>query len=144
MNNISAALKGGLSPAVRILNQPSIKEGVKNAVGYFSIAFGLFQLYDFYKIYKGESSISSEANPDIPIFKGRISFSEGRIGFTANLTKLTMLSAKVSLLLSALVSRPSVNVISKGMGLCFSAEQLTHYLGPNSTYEVNPSHPRHI
>lgn len=48
---------------------------------------------------------------------------------------------KVSLVVSALASRPGIFILSRVFGLCGSWERLC---GPNTIYAVNPCHPRHV
>lgn len=54
--------------------------------------------------------------------------------------RIAILSARVSLLLSASVSRPGVRVVS-GLAGNFFTEEL---FGANTIFAVNPWHPRHV
>ncbi len=130
MNFISGALRGALNTSVQVLNQPVVKEGVKNFAGTVTCAFGLVELYDIYQIVRGKK-ISSE------------DFSQSSENVEL-LQKAIILSAKVSLVLSAGVSRPGVFIISSLAGAIFSAPQLERVFGPNTTFVANWGHPRHL
>lgn len=119
-----------VSDVVRFLNQPLIKEGIKNVAGAATFAFGLAEIGDLYAIAKGRP-ITSENDADQPKWLQ-----------TAN--KVSIVAAKISLILSAGVSRPGVIVISFLVGLFFTPAQLQRVFGPNSTFAVNPWHPRHV
>ncbi|MCI0381512.1 MAG: hypothetical protein L0207_00445 [Chlamydiae bacterium] len=96
-----------------VLNQPDVKEKIKNFVSIPTAVFGLFALSDF-------------------------------LCEDVNKTKTSIFSARISLILSAAVSRPGVWAISKFVGYFFTKEQLERAFGPNTIFEINPRHPRHL
>lgn len=113
-----------------VINQPIVKEGVKNLASSISFMFGLVEMHDIYRIAKGRS-ITCEALTDA-------------IPWKQQLYKIIMICAKISLVLSAGVSRPGIYLISTLMGSIFSTSQLNRVFGPNTVFEINPWHPRHI
>lgn len=130
MNSISEGAKNLFNTSVRLLNQPIVKEGVKNIAGSITLVFGLVEIYDIYQIARGRE-ITTEACSDCPKWIQ-----------VAN--KVIIVCAKISLILSAGVSRPGVFIISSLIGCVFSTSQLDRVFGPNTIFAVNPWHPRHI
>jgi len=130
MNTISSAARSSLSYTVRTLNQPLVKEGIKKVAGCATFAFGLLEIYDIYQILQGRE-ISTESYPSYPKWVQ-----------VAN--KVVVVCAKISLILSAGVSRPGVFIISSVVGTVFSSHQLERVFGPNTIFAVNPWHPRHV
>jgi hypothetical protein len=113
------------------LNQPFVKEGVKNTVGIVTFTFGLVEIYDgAYHVLRGRA-ISTENSPTDRRWK-QVSH------------KIVMLCAKFSLILSAATSRPGVMMISALVGRLLSPSQLNRLFGPNTILAVNPWHPRHV
>ncbi|MFA6916888.1 MAG: hypothetical protein WC222_10865 [Parachlamydiales bacterium] len=127
---IPAIGKSIIDQSVLLLNRPFVKDSVKKIAGSFTFAFGLLELYDIYQILKGRPVVS-EVSPTAPRW---VQISH----------KVIIVSAKVSLVLSAGVSRPGVYLISTLAGSVFSTEQLTRYFGTNTIFAVNPWHPRHV
>ena len=115
---------------VQLLNQPLIKEGVKNIAGSVTFAFGLMEMYDIYQIAKGRE-VSSESCLNSPKWYQ-----------VAN--KTIIVAAKISLILSSGVSRPGVFIVSSLMGSAFTTTQLDTMFGANTIFAINPYHPRHI
>lgn len=130
MNSISEGVKNLFTTSVRLLNQPIVKEGVKNIAGTVTFVFGLVEIYDIYQIARGRE-ITTEACSDYPKWIQ-----------VAN--KVVIVCAKISLILSAGVSRPGVFIISSLIGCIFSTSQLDKVFGPNTIFAVNPWHPRHV
>jgi hypothetical protein len=130
MNSISSLAKGLFNASVRLLNQPVVKEGVKNLAGSVTFVFGLVEVYDIYQIARGRE-ISTEACSTSPQWLQ-----------VAN--KVVIICAKISLILSASVSRPGVFIISSLVKCVFSTAQLNRVFGPNTILAVNPWHPRHV
>ncbi len=130
MNSISGAAKGLFNTSVRLLNQPIVKEGVKNVAGSVTFVFGLIEIYDLYQIAQGRA-ISAEVYSNFP-------------KWIQIANKVVIVCAKISLILSAGVSRPGVFIISSIVGSIFSTAQLERVFGPNTIFAVNPWHPRHI
>jgi hypothetical protein len=65
MNSISGGVKNLFNASVRILNQPIVKEGVKNIAGTVTFVFGLVEIYDIYQIARGRE-ITTEVCSDYP------------------------------------------------------------------------------
>lgn len=130
MSSISLGATDFFHATVGLLNQPIIKEGVKNIAGSVTFVFGLVEIYDIYQIARGRE-ISTEVSPN-----------SARWVQTVN--KVVIVCAKVSLILSACVSRPGVYIISSLAGTVFSTVQLNRVFGPNTIFAVNPWHPRHV
>lgn len=115
---------------VGFFNQPLVKEGVKNVAGAVTCAFGIVELYDIYQIMRGRE-IGGDINPQSP-------------AWAQVAAKVAIFCAKLSLVLSAGVSRPGVFVISMFVGQFFTTAQLEAVFGPNTTFALNPWHPRHV
>lgn len=130
MNSISGGVKNLFTASVRLLNQPIVKEGVKNIASTVTFVFGLVEIYDIYQIARG-CEITTKPCSDCPKWIQ-----------VAN--KVIIVSAKISLILSAGVSRPGVFIISSLIGCIFSTVQLNRVFGPNTIFAVNPWHPRHV
>lgn len=126
----TSAIKTGFTQVVHFLNQPAVKEGIKNITSAAAFTFGLIEAYDIYQILCGRE-ISTETDIQAPQWMQ-----------IAN--KIILLLAKISLLLSAATSRPGVFIISTLLGQIFSNEQLESAFGPNTVFAINPWHPRHI
>lgn len=130
MNLINIEAKKLINTTVQLLNQPLIKEGVKNIAGSVTFAFGLMEVYDIYQIAKGRE-VTSESCLTSPKWYQ-----------VAN--KTIIVAAKISLILSAGVSSPGVFIVSSLMGSAFSTTQLDKMFGVNTIFAINPYHPRHI
>lgn len=129
MGAIADGLKGVFAFSTRLLNQPAVKEGVKNVASSVTFVFGIVEIFDIYQIACGrviaaDPSVSSK--------------------WMQVVNKILVICAKTSLILSAGVSRPGVFVISFLMGSLFSTAQLDRVFGPNTIFVINPRHPRHI
>lgn len=130
MNTISDSLRGVFSGSVRFLNHPIVKEGIKNGAGALTFAFGVVEIHDIIQIARGRE-ISNEANAHSS-------------KWVQVASKVIIVCAKISLILSAGVSRPGVFIISTLTGLFFTTEQLNKVFGPNTIFAINPWHPRHV
>ena len=130
MNPISGEAKKLFDTSVPWLNQPIVKEGVKNIAGTVTFVFGLIEIYDVYQIALGRK-ITTEA-------------CSGNPQWIQVANTVIIVFAKISLILSAGVSRPGVFIISSLIGSVFSPSQLIRTFGPNTIFAVNPWHPRHI
>ncbi|WP_032125760.1 hypothetical protein [Candidatus Protochlamydia naegleriophila] len=115
---------------IHFLNQPLIKDWVKNAAGSMTCVFALVEFYTICQIIKGRE-ISITIAPQAPKWMQRW-------------CKTTIICAKISLILSAIVSRPGTFVISTLIHSIFSTAQLETVFGPNTIFNINPWHPRHI
>lgn len=130
MNSIFGGAKGVFNASVHLLNQPMVKEGVKNFAGSVTFVFGLVEIYDIYQIARGRE-ISTETCS-----------TSSKWVQVAN--KVVVICAKISLILSAGVSRPGIFIISSFVGCIFSSVQLNRVFGPNAIFVINPWHPRHV
>lgn len=130
MNSISEGAKALLNGSVHLLNQPIVKEGVKNLAGSVTFVFGLLEVYDVSQIARCRE-ISTEACSTSP-------------KWVQIAKKIVIVCAKISLILSAGVSRPGVFIISSLVGCVFSTAQLDRVFGPNTIFKINPWHPRHL
>lgn len=120
-------ISNGIQLISSFLNQPAVKEGVKNVAGVMSSAFGVVEVYQII----GGKPVSTLADPQSP-------------KWLQTAGKVAALSGKISLLLSAGCSRPGVFMISKIVGCAFTATQLQRVFGPNTIFAINPWHPRHV
>ena len=111
------------------LNQPIIKEGIKTIAGSVTFAFGLDEIYDIYQM---TQSHAIEMKPNNSPKWIQVAH------------KIIVICAKISFILSAGVSRPGIFIISSLFGCVFSTEQLNQVFGPNTTFAINPWHPRHV
>ncbi len=130
MNSISGAAKYLFNDSVRLLNQPLVKEGVKNITGTVTFVFGLVEIYHIYHLAR-DHEITTDVCSDYPKW----------IQVANN---VMIVCTKISLILSAGVSYPGVFIISSLIGCFFSTSQLKQVCGPNTIFVVNPWHPRHI
>lgn len=130
MNIVSRGIKSVFSASVQMLNQPFVKEGVKNIAGSVNFAFGLIEMYDIYQIIKGYET-STE-----------LSFPSSKWVQFAH--KVAVVCAKISLVLSAGISRLGVFVISSLVGRVFTTVHLERVWGSNTIFTLNPWHPRHV
>lgn len=119
-----------IAGAIRLFNQPLVKEGIKNVAGSLTLAFGLVEIYDLYQIARGRE-ISTEDYSAYP-------------KWVQIANKVILISAKISLILSAGVSHPGVFILSTLAGCAFSTAQLDQVFGPNTLFAINPWHPRHV
>ena len=130
MSFILPFCREAVSSGSQFLNSPKIKEGIKDSVGFVSLAFGALAAYDLCHIMMGRK-ISTENDQADPKWLQ-----------IAN--KVSLLAAKFSLVLSAIASRQGVQIISFLMHLAVSKEQIQGVFGPNTIYAINPLHPRHV
>jgi hypothetical protein len=130
MSAISDGVRNLFIISVRLLNQPIVKEGVKNIAGAATFVFGLMEIYDVYQILRGRE-IVCESCP-------------GHHKWVEVANKVIIVCAKISLILSAGVSRPGIFIISALVGRIFSTTQLNRVFGPNAIFAVNAWHPRHV
>lgn len=114
--------------AIRFLRHH--KEEIQNISGVATFAIGLFAAHDLYQVCCGRP-ISTE-NP-----KTATCWQETAL-------KVILLSAKLSLALSAATSRPGVWTIGSLALSLFTPQQLEAVFGPNTIFALNPWHPRHV
>lgn len=114
-----------------ILNTPVVKESIKNITGTFTFVFGPVAFYDLCKILQGRE-ISTEACP------------QTWPHWAKTASKTVLVCAKISLVLSAVVSRPGIFILSSIVGTMVSTGRLERIFGLNTTFTLNPWHPRHL
>lgn len=115
-----------MSSIVGALNQPNVKQGVKYAFGAFTLGVGGFALLEAVrgKVYTKYTKTTGQW-PSIA-------------------DRVTLAFAQTSLVLSAAVTPVGVWAISKAVTKVFSSAQLAKVFGPNTTFEANWKHPRHV
>lgn len=116
--------------AVGLLNHPTVKTAIIDISGIVALAFATAEIYDLIKISKGRQ-ISTEMNNGSP-------------PWIQAAKKISIIGAKISLILSGIVSRPGAFLISTLVGRIFSTTQLNRVFGLNTTFAANPWHPRHV
>lgn len=130
MNCISGESKRIFNASVRFLDQPVVKERVKSIAGTVTFVFGLMEIHDIYQITRGRQ-ISCEACSNHP-------------QWVQIANKVVIICAKISLILSAGISRPGIFIISSLLGCIFFTAQLNSLFGTYAIFAINPWHPRHI
>lgn len=130
MSSISAEVKRLLNASVYWLNQPIVKQSVKNIAGSVTFVFGVVEIYDVYQILRGREVSTDRCAKSTKWIQ------------VAN--KTMIVCAKASLILSAGVSAPGVFIISSAIGQIFSVTALEKVFGPNTIFVINPWHPRHV
>jgi len=110
-------MSGVVLGTVRLLNQPPIKEGVKNAIGLITFFGGIAALYQI-----SQAPKEKEAST-----------------WTETAGKAINFFLTVSIVLSLIASRP-------GLYFCgiVTPTRLAGMFGPNTIFAINPWHPRHI
>lgn len=130
MNSVLRGAKNVFNASIFLINQPIVKERVKNIASKVTFVFGLVEIYDVYQIAKGRKIATETCSNDPQWIQ------------VAN--KVVIVCAKISLILSAGVSRPGVFIISSLVECSFSTSQLNQVFGHNTIFAVNPWHPRHV
>lgn len=113
-----------------LLNQPLVKEGVKNIASVVTFIFGIVEIYAIYQSVKNRN-ITTETSTQ-------------KFSWPETIKKIVVVCAKISLILSGMVSRPGLFIISTLVGHFFTPLQLESVFGPNTIFAVNPWHPRHV
>lgn len=123
-------VKSATQVVVQFLNQPVVKEGVKNVAGSVTYIFGCVGADKASKVLQGVNIISEDhsAEPE----------------WRQTAYKVSAACALISLVLSGATSRPGVYIIGTLVGTVFSTQQLDQVFGPNTIFAVNPWHPRHV
>ncbi len=130
MSAILAIGNNLIAVGAQFLNQPVVKEGIKNGISLATFAFGIAGAYDLYRELSGRKiSIVDDADVDSQWLK---------------VANKVILAAKIGLVLSGMVSRPGVFIISQLTHLVASKHQLETVFGPNTIFALNPWHPRHV
>lgn len=130
MSSVNNILYNNFQSTVVFLNQPLIKESIKNIVGTVTFIFGLIEIYDICLTLQGKEITTPTTSQDPE--------------WLVVAHKVIIVCAKISIILSALSSPPGVFLASLAVGCFFSAAQIENVFGPNTTFEKNPWHPRHV
>lgn len=109
---------------LEFVNQPSVKEFIKNFCSSFTFAFGFVHL---------GMLIIQRKNTKETLLSG----AERAVHIAQNCTSL-------SLILSASCSRPSVYFFTTFCDCCLPTDFFETYFGPNTLFDLNPWHPRHV
>lgn len=110
---------------LEFLNQPLVKESIKNFCSSFTFAFGFVHL--------GMLINQRKSNKSSPPLKGM----ERTVQIAQTCTSL-------SLILSAACSRPSIYLLTSLCDSCLPSDFFEIYFGPNTLFDLNPWHPRHL
>ncbi|KIC72897.1 hypothetical protein DB44_BY00200 [Candidatus Protochlamydia amoebophila] len=111
------------------LNSIFLKEIIKNCASILTCTFGILEICNLYQISKGRHLLNALFSTNIGISKIHI---------------FSIICSKISLILSAVASRPGFALITEVSYYFFSPLQMEVYFGPNTIFEVNPWHPRHV
>ena len=114
-------LASPLYAAARFLNQPPYKDRIKDVVTWVAFGAGLWQFHRTVCWLRDGAPIHIK-----------------------NLHSAIMLHIKTSLLLGGIASRPGIILCGRVAHWVFTDAQLMRYFGPNTIFERNPSHPRHV
>lgn len=107
-----------VSSLVGWINQPIVKQNIKNVLSAPTLAFGCYGLYNLFQRYLGHPSIEKQMNSST--------------------------LAHVSLITTALMTPLGIKIPEKIFCLLTSADQRLRWFGPNTVFEHNPLHPRHV
>jgi hypothetical protein len=110
---------------IELVNQPCVKESIKNFCSSFTFTFGLVQVW----ILLNKHHRKNDAEP----LKG-----------IDRAVDIAQTCTSLSLILSAACSRPSVYLLSTLSDLCLPSDLFEIYFGPNTLFDLNPWHPRHL
>ncbi len=109
---------------VSFFNTPVVKERMKKLFGSANFAIGIVDVF-----------FCSKENPIETLDQGT---------WEKTAHKIVIILAKVSILLSYLSSYPSLVIFSAVTKRFFSNIQLERAFGPNTTFQKNPLHPKHV
>ncbi len=131
---IATIFRSAIRPPLVFLNQPIIKEGIKNVASCAAFVFGLYEIYD--DVVHITEELRGRATPP----------TEGKKEFSWMKTagKVLLVVSKISLLLSCFTSRPGLIICGWIAGKLFTPPQLQSLFGSNTIFAVNPYHPRHL
>lgn len=118
--------------AVTVLNQPLVKESLKNVIGITTCVFGVIEICD-------------EAVSCYRSLKGRIRKNgEGIEPWWRTALRVVVIVTNISLVASVFTSRPGLAMSGWVVERIFTPDQLLRYFGPNVNFVGNPLHPRHV
>ena len=125
MTSSLASVTTSLKSTVDFLNNPSIKSGIKITIEIGVIACGLC-------VYARDGYSGIDTPP--PEDKS----------WRATAKKIAIYSIHFSIISSYIILTPGKRIISFVVHRIFTETQLTRFFGPNTIFEVNPWHPRHV
>jgi hypothetical protein len=118
-----------LRGVVSFLNQPVVKQSVKEGLGLVTCAFGVLGIYNEIHHYRS--------------LKNRVQSSHPRPS-EATQEKVIRFMTKFSLVTSLVMSSPGQALSRRVFSHLFTDEQLLRYFGPNLNFATTPGHPRHV
>lgn len=104
---------------VNFINQPIVKQGIKNILSAPTLVFGCYELYDLFKKYQTGALASEEKDKNF--------------GF-----------AHFSLITTALMTPIGIKIPETLFCFLLNPDQRLRWFGPNTVFEHNPLHPRHL
>lgn len=110
-----------MAAAIALLNNHSVKEGIKNTLGVVTFTGCLYALYE-------TSSSKKNSNTD----------------WKKTTDKTIIFFLKTSIVLSCIASRPGLQICDWVIHSVISEKKLSIEFGLNTIFEFNPWHPRHI
>jgi hypothetical protein len=122
-----------VASVVRCLNDPAIKKRIKSITGTISFTFSTAVIIDIYQTLQMPQ-----------MRRTTIEFPHCSPDWVQMADKIITHSAKLSLILSAMVSQIGSSGISALVGRIMSKTQQEKVFGKNTTFAVNPWHPRHL
>ncbi|HRD55059.1 MAG TPA: hypothetical protein PLC42_01545 [Parachlamydiaceae bacterium] len=117
-----------LNNFVSKLNQPNIKQNVKNIAGMITFTGGILSVATIFS-----KTLDKEVKQEKE---------KSRIFKSFNVMETTIL--KASLFFSAVASPIGNALVGKIANAVFGTERLVSYFGPNTIFALNPTHPRHL
>ena len=110
---------------ITFVNQSTNKQWIKNGIGVPTFGFGMISLAGL-------------------VIDGPFLYIDDSTTVRSVRDRVIHLFAQVSLVMSAAVSPIGVWMISKVVNQIFTTAQLDKMFGPNTIFEVNWKHPRHV
>lgn len=107
-----------MSYLVGWINQPIVKQNIKNVLSAPTLAFGCYSLYHLFQRYLGTAANEKQTH-------------------VSTLTH-------VSLITTALMTPLGIKIPEKIFCFFISADHRLRWFGPNTVFEHNPLHPRHV
>ena len=132
MNYIVNLTKGALEVMSSTLNQPVVKQNVKDAIGGVNLIFGLLAAYDLCRNLAVDRNFSTDQYVNTVPRWFQIA------------DKAAIIFAKLGAVLTAIVSRPGMFVTTSLGSLLLTAKQINAVFGNYAVFEANPTHPYHL
>lgn len=108
--------------SVRLLNQPPVKEGIKNLIGCITFFGGMAALYQVSQTPKEKEAAT----------------------WTETAGKSINFFLTASIVLSLIASRPGLYLCGKILNRIATPATLMAIFGSNTIFAINPWHPRHV